>query len=476
MDLPVQTSGGDQWTYGDPHHGRSYGPFSEEQMAHIECQVAETKTQTSPMPPDHILHGTQEADTWAMKMKSLIREQVVLGIIETSGQRFINDANVGGDVGGGGDEDPVEKQKTEKKEARRVAGQSPAEKEEARQPAPAIKPPAEKEKGSDIASASSSAGGDEAIQPPQKKKKKKKKKKLLPGGYRAGDEVFYVAKDYTFRTGFLLVRGAKGEVVKEYSDTKLKVRFPGTEKNTVVLLTELSRTDPEKARHVEPPAEKEGGSDNGASVAGSVVAAGANVGGPPLPDPTLPGPTLPDPTFPGPPLQSPVELPHVEPPAEEERGSDINGASVAGSDGGGGGVSDKDITNVLQDFTPGRQRYGYSHSDVRTIIEKAILAERSKAATSSPAPPSAATSSSVPVNAPGSKSKHAGTEKLACDVCGVRHLTSAGRPRDELLCWNKRNKGEFLGKPGDKATKEKFRKLAEDDPDRYVPFKKQRLG
>ena len=233
----------------------------------------------------------------------------------------------------------------------------------------------------------------------------------------------------------------------------------------------------------EPPASEEGGSDNGASVAGSV---GANVGGSDddSPDPALPDPALPDPTPPAKKKekkkarQSPVEPPPVEPPAASEEGtSDINGASVAGSDGGG--VSDKDITNVLQGFQHRRVGYGYSHADVQAIAKKAILVERSKAvppsaATSSSAPPSAATSSSVPKS--GGTGKHAGTPKGMCDVCGKLHLSTAGIPRDQVQCWNKRNKAEHLGNPKLATTKDAFRKLAEANPDKYVPYKKLRVG
>ena len=113
------------------------------------------------------------------------------------------------------------------------------------------------------------------------------------------------------------------------------------------------------------------------------------------------------------------------------------------------------------------------------MIEKTIMAERSKAvppsaATSSSVPPSTATSSAVPKS--GGTGKHAGIVLDACGVCGERHISSAGRPRDEVQCWNKRNKAEHRGNPKRAATKDAFRKLAEDNPDKYVRFKKQRVG
>ena len=66
----------------------------------------------------------------------------------------------------------------------------------------------------------------------------------LPGGYSVGDEVLYTAEDYTYDNGFLLMRGSKGEVVKEAGDTMLTVTFPGNENNFNLPLTELSRTAP----------------------------------------------------------------------------------------------------------------------------------------------------------------------------------------------------------------------------------------
>ena len=105
------------------------------------------------------------------------------------------------------------------------------------------------------------------------------------------------------------------------------------------------------------------------------------------------------------------------------------------------------------------------------MIEKAILVERSKAV-----PPSAATSSSVPLM--GGTGKHSGTEKGLCGVCGEYHVTSAaGAPKCELRCWNKRNKkkGGYLGDPNDIAMRNHFCELEENDPEKYVPYKKQRV-
>ena len=73
-----------------------------------------------------------------------------------------------------------------------------------------------------------------------------------------------------------------------------------------------------------------------------------------FPDTALPDPPLPDPPPPAEKKekkkarQSPVEPPPVEPPTASGEGtSDINGASVADSAGGGGSVSDTDITNIF---------------------------------------------------------------------------------------------------------------------------------
>ena len=67
---------------------------------------------------------------------------------------------------------------------------------------------------------------------------------VLPGGYSAGDEVFYRAEDFTFANGFQLKRGAKGKVIRacDDDDAMLTVKFPGSEKYLDLLLTELSRT------------------------------------------------------------------------------------------------------------------------------------------------------------------------------------------------------------------------------------------
>ena len=136
----------------------------------------------------------------------------------------------------------------------------------------------------------------------------------------------------------------------------------------------------------------------------------------------------------------------------------------------GGGVSDKDITNVLQGFQHRRVNYGYSRADVQAIAKKAILVERSKAV-----PPSAATSSSAPLM--GGTGKHAGTKKPMCRVCGEHHITSAGAPKCELACWNKHHKDERQGDPAKRKDRDAFRKLAESDPDKYYPYaKKQRVG
>ena len=109
------------------------------------------------------------------------------------------------------------------------------------------------------------------------------------------------------------------------------------------------------------------------------------------------------------------------------------------------------------------------------MIQKAIMVERSKAA-----PPSAATSSSAPAESlpppppkSGGAGEHAGASM--CDVCGLRHLSATNGRRDQVQCWNKRNYLEYMGNPKLAATKDKFRKLAEANPGKYVPHKKPRV-
>lgn len=65
---------------------------------------------------------------------------------------------------------------------------------------------------------------------------------------------------------------------------------------------------------------------------------------------------------------------------------------------------------------------------------------------------------------------------LMCDVCGKNHISSAGRPRDELGCWNKNNPDEKIGNNKSAKAKQQFKALSNEDPEKYVPFKKQRLG
>ena len=113
--------------------------------------------------------------------------------------------------------------------------------------------------------------------------------------------------------------------------------------------------------------------------------------------------------------------------------------------------------------------YGYTHTDVRAIAKKVFLAKPPAEKKKARQPPAVEPPKS------GGTGKHAGIVLDACDVCGERHISSAGRPKDEVQCWNKRNKAEHLRNPKKPATKDAFRKLAEDNPDKYVPFKKQRV-
>ena len=70
----------------------------------------------------------------------------------------------------------------------------------------------------------------------------------LPGGYCAGDEVFYTAPNETLSGGDRVDYGGKGEVVGpgvgDDKDVCVRVRFPGNQRNTQCLLTSLSRAAP----------------------------------------------------------------------------------------------------------------------------------------------------------------------------------------------------------------------------------------
>ena len=72
----------------------------------------------------------------------------------------------------------------------------------------------------------------------------------LPGGYAAGDPVFYTGDSQTVSTGDKLTLGQAGEVTGHpASDDSafgkgVSVMFPGNKENISCYLTKLSRTPP----------------------------------------------------------------------------------------------------------------------------------------------------------------------------------------------------------------------------------------
>ena len=67
----------------------------------------------------------------------------------------------------------------------------------------------------------------------------------LPGGYTAGEKVFYTGTSQTFPTGDKLVHGQQGEVVGPSTDKMMgkgvAVRFPGNTGIVTCSLTQVRR-------------------------------------------------------------------------------------------------------------------------------------------------------------------------------------------------------------------------------------------
>ena len=95
---------------------------------------------------------------------------------------------------------------------------------------------------------------------------------------------------------------------------------------------------------------------------------------------------------------------------------------------------------------------------------------------SAPVAPSRSLSSVTPTSSSSPTHHKAAVTALVCDVCGKNHISSAGRPRDELGCWNKNNPDEKIRNNKSAKAKQQFKALSNEDPEKYVPFKKQHLG
>ena len=68
----------------------------------------------------------------------------------------------------------------------------------------------------------------------------------LPGGYTAGEQVYYTGKSYTFESGDRLEHGKQGEVVgpgtgESHRGKGVRVRFPGNEGATNCWLNQVRR-------------------------------------------------------------------------------------------------------------------------------------------------------------------------------------------------------------------------------------------